>query len=271
MKQAPWKAKFNGHLIPIAKAASSNKIQNTHNMPYIVGEDFFKTKDALTERARLALSRTPNGQPAGEEDTEFLIALFQHHDEWDEKSSGGIRDISTQTTAHGTRCFILRKHDGTEIDISFPHAIRLIPTTRKQEILPQALRDFKSAARSAIKPQIDAFREQAFRQPQQCPLSGEKLSRSNAAVDHEPPITFDALIFKFCKENSVNPLEVRVGSEGGVVAVFEDQNLLKSWQSFHRNHANLRIVSNMENLKLPKTKVIWTELWSLRDTDLNPS
>lgn len=231
-------------------------------MPYAVAEEIFPTKGALTERARLALTRTPDGQPVGEADTEFLIALFQHHDEWAEKSAGGVREITTQTTIHGTRCFVLRKHDATEIDISFPHAIRLIPSARTVDILPQSLRDFRNAARSAVRSQIFAFRDEALLQPQSCPMTGEQLSRSNAAVDHVSPNTFDTLVFTFCTEHSINPLGVQVGSEGGVLAVFEDKGLLQLWRSFHQDRATLRLVSRIVNLKLPKPRVAWAELWS---------
>ena len=233
-----------------------------HTMPYTVAEEMFPSKGALTERARLALNRTPDRQPVNETDTEFLIALFQHHDEWAEKSAGGVREITTQTTIHGTRCFVLRKHDATEIDISFPHAIRLIPSVRTADIMPQSLRDFRSAARSAVRRQIFAFRDEALLLPQSCPVTGEQLSRSNAAVDHEPPNTFDTLVFAFCTEQHINPLKVQVGSEGGVLSVFEDQNLLQLWRSYHQDRATLRLVSRLGNLRLPKPRVNWAELWS---------
>lgn len=231
-------------------------------MPYTVADQVFPTKNALTERARRALASTHDGQPVSEAHAEFLIALFQHHDEWAEKSVGGVREITTQTTIHGTRCFVLRRHDGTDIDISFSHAIRLIPNARTSDLLPQRLRDFRNAARSAITSQIRAFRDEALLQPQSCPVTGENLNRNNAAVDHESPNTFDALVFRFCTEHGVNPLEVRVGSEGGVVAVFEDQDLLQRWISFHQARAKLRLVSIIGNLKLPKLIVTWAKLWS---------
>ena len=93
-------------------------------------------------------------------------------------------------------------------------------------------------------------------------MTGEKLSRSNAAVDHVSLNAFDILIFTFCTEHSINPLGVQVGSEGGVLAVFEDKDLLQLWRSFHQDRATLRLVSRIVNLKLPKPRVAWAELWS---------
>jgi hypothetical protein len=210
----------------------------------------------------LPLNRTPERQPVNETETEFLIALFQHHDEWAEKSAGGVREITTQTTIHGTRCFVLWKHDPTEIDISFPHAIRLIPGVRTADILPQSLRDFRSAARSAVSSQIFAFRDEALLLPKSCPVTGEQLSRCKAAIDHEPPNTFEPLVFALCTEHHINPLKVQVGSESGVLPVFEDQNPLQLWRSLHQDRATLHLVSRLENLRLPKPRVNWAKLWS---------
>lgn len=231
-------------------------------MPYAIADESFPTKKAITARAQIALSRTPDGQPTAEVDSEFLLALFQHHDEWAQKSAAGVSEITTQTTVHGTRCFVLRKHDGTAIDISFPHAIRLIPSLRSADILPQGLRDFRNAARTAISTQIFAFRDNALKQPQQCQVTGEPIIRSNAAVDHVTPRTFDELIFSYCHEHGINPLNVIIGSEGGVVAVFQDEVLLNQWQLFHQEHANLRLISRLGNLQLSKPRVTWSVLWT---------
>ena len=230
-------------------------------MLYNVAEELFATKGVLKERARVALARTPNGQPTTEVDAEFLLDLFQHHDEWAEKSAGGVREITTQTTIHGTRCFVLREHDNSEIDVSFPHAIRLIPNTRTTDLLPQGLSDFRSAARSAIRVQMFAFRDEALHQPNQCPVTGEQVIRSNAAVDHPSPRTFDELVFSFCNENGINPLNVAVGSERGVVAVLEGEIQLNCGQLFHQARASLRLISRLANLQLPKPKVNWSRLW----------
>ena len=44
-------------------------------MPYAGAEELFATNGALTDHARRALARMPNGQPTEEKDTEFLLAL----------------------------------------------------------------------------------------------------------------------------------------------------------------------------------------------------
>lgn len=231
-------------------------------MPYLIANESFPTKDGITARCRTILAATPDGQPIDEGAAPFLFELFQFHDEWPQKAAGGVVNISTQSTPHGTRCFVLVKLGGDSIDISFPHAIRQIPSSRSVTLLPQALRDFRNAARVAVKAQIYGLRDNALQQEQRCPFTGEVLSRLTCAVDHTPPKTFHQLLYDFCRSRSLNPLRVAVGSEGGTVAVLEDAELLAAWQAYHSENAHLRLLSKFGNLQLPKVTVRWSELWS---------
>ena len=229
---------------------------------YVIAEESFATKNLLTQRCQAILEATPNGSPVKEDSAQFLFSLFLFHDEWLEKAEGGVRDISTQVTGHGTRCFVLRKLNGDQIDISFPHAIRLIPNARTTSLLPQALRDFRSAARTAVRTQTFRFRDSQLTESLNCPITGELLSQTNCAVDHTPPNTFDKLLFDFCKMRRLNPLKITILSEGGTVAKFENETLSLDWQDFHRQHADLRLMSKIGNLQLPRVVINWSELWS---------
>jgi len=231
-------------------------------MPYVVSDEIFKTKGDLTGRCRQIIASTSDGQVVAEDQLPFLYDLFKYHDEWSLKSAGGVRDITVKTATQGTRCFFLRKHDGSEIDISFPYAIRLIPSSRTANLLPQALRDFRGAARNAINVQIYSFRDGQLGEALVCPITGEPLGRSNCAVDHAPPNTFDSILFEFCRTRPINPLEVKVGSENGTVAVIEDSTLLAAWQAYHQEKASLRLISRLGNLQLPKSAVDWSHLWT---------
>lgn len=231
-------------------------------MPYIISDESFSTKDSITARCREILAATPDGQFVEEAVAPFLFELFQYHDEWLQKAAGDVLGISTQTTPHGTRCFVLVKQADDRIEISFHHAIRLVQSSRSSTLLPQALRDFRSAARVAIKAQIYEFRDSTLVEGRRCPCTGEILNRSNCAVDRTPPKAFDQLLYDFCHSRSLNPLQVAVGSEGGTIAVFEDAELLASWQAYHRAHAELRLISKVGNLQLPKVALSWSELGS---------
>lgn len=108
-------------------------------MPYVLADESFRTKKHITDRCREILSATPDGSPVNDNTLPFLLDLFKHHDEWSQKAAGGVVGISTQTTSHGTRCFILMRNGEDTIDISFPHATRLTPSTRTADLIPQGL------------------------------------------------------------------------------------------------------------------------------------
>lgn len=231
-------------------------------MPYTIANILYRTKDEITSRCRRILAATPDGGTVDAESAGFLFDLFRHHDEWEQKSAGGIHHISTQTTPHGTRCFVLVKSAGDQIDISFPHAVKHIPNSRPVILLPQALQDFRKAARIVIQAQVFEFRDRSLQAGLRCPFTGEQLTRANCAVDHTPPETFDRLLFEFCRREKLNPLHVHVESPDGTVSVLADESVLVGWQAYHREHANLRLLSRTGNLQLRKLSVSWSELWA---------
>lgn len=231
-------------------------------MPYQINDEDFPTKDDIRNRCRDILAKTPDGMEVAEADADFLYGLFQYHDEWADKSGVGVAAITTQTTPHGTRCFALRRHCGTEIDVSFPHSIKLIPSTRGQNRQPQRLLDFRAGARTAINQQIRAFRDGALGAASLCPVTGEPVGRGNAAVDHVAPRTFDQLLYDFCLATHTNPLNVVVGSLNGVIATIDDALLCAAWEQYHLAHAQLRLISKTGNLKLPKPSIPWFELYT---------
>lgn len=232
-------------------------------MPYQIGDDTFASKEEILNRCRRTIAATPDGADVVEHELPFLFELLSSHDEWHDKSQGGVRSLTARTTTHGTRCFMLVKHDGSEVDISFPHAVRLLPTRRTGNLVPQRLRDFRGAARATIQPFVRQFRDCELALRPYCVISGEPLSRQNCAVDHSPPATFDQLLFDFCVAGRIDPLIVSVGSRDGTEAFFQDEPLAQDWYRYHEDRAALRLVSRLANLRLPRASVDWNELWEL--------
>lgn len=229
-------------------------------MSYIIAEEPYATKGAIAERCRAILNTTPDGSPVDETPAAFLFDLFRYHDEWEQKSLGGVCQISTQTTLHGTRCFVVVIRSGEKIDISFLHAIKLIPNGRSAALLPQRLLDFRNAARTVVQQQIYAFRDRALQSNPTCPYTGERLTRVNCAVDHTPPATFDRLLFDFCRSRVLNPLGVSIDSLEGTVPMIADQDILVDWKTYHESAAHLRLLSRIGNLQLTKMAAPWSDL-----------
>ncbi|MBI5263868.1 MAG: DUF3223 domain-containing protein [Bradyrhizobium sp.] len=231
---------------------------------YSIGGDAFTTKAGITERCRKIRDATPDGAlVAAAPDVAFLLDLFgTWHDEWDDKTAGGFVGFTTMTVrANGrvTRCFAIQSADDDQIDISFPHAIRRIETARTATLIPQALRDFRNAARIEVARQTMNYRATALSVGTPCSVTGLQLTASNCAVDHHGR-SFDELLFAFCQLRSINPLKVQVGSVQGVQARFVDRVLAQHWQSYHQQHAQLRLIEKTANLKIPKVRRSWDTL-----------
>lgn len=231
---------------------------------YTIGGEAFVSKDKIKVRCREIRDEVPDGDPvAGSAKVSFLLDLFSTwHDEWDEKSAGGFVGFTTMTVrANGkeTRCFAIRTADGDLIDISFTHAVRLIETARTVALVPQALRDCRNAARVEIARQTMNYRATELSAGTRCSVTGQQLTASNCAVDHQGQ-GFDELLFAFCRLRSINPLRVQVGSVNGVQARFVDRALAQDWRSYHQQHAQLRLVEKTANLRIPKARISWDTL-----------
>ena len=233
-------------------------------MSYRIAEEQLASKKAITSRCQGILGSTTDGGTVSNDDVEFLLALFMYHDEWDTKHGEGVIGVTCRQTPHGTRCFYLQRAEGSEVDISFRHASKQIPTQRSNDLLPQGLLDYRAAARTAIKEEVRAFRDKALFTDSACPISGTPLERNNSAVDHEPPATFDQLLYDFTSQRGLNPLAVEIASIGGTVATFADDALASQWAIHHKEHAQLRLISKIANAQLPKPKLAWQELCRLK-------
>jgi|GEM_PF-1308761 len=233
-----------------------NRICNT--MPYTIGSYEFTTKGEITKRCQDIRDRTPDGMKVTEEEFAFLISLFKHHDGWHEKAYPGVEAISTETTEHGTRGFVLMRLNETKsIHISYPHAIKLIPTGAK--LTPQKLIDYKAAARTAVQDQVREFRDFTLANDASCSINKTPLMRGNCDVHYLPPDTFERILFNFTSEHNIKPLDVAVDSCDSV-AKLHDEKLLNAWAAYHRQHAKLQLLSPDGRRHLPKSPTDWSSV-----------
>ena len=216
---------------------------------YQIAGQTYPSKQALTTRCQEIVRAVPDGESVPDDEQAFLLELLRHHTEWESKAAGGVARLTTQTTAHGTRCLVLVSNDGWQEDISYKHAIKhLTPDTGTR--LPQGLIDFRNGARQAIKPQIDAFRSGC----------ASPLPANETEVDHVYPQTFDYLLFQFCATKYINPVQVVVRELPGCIPYIEDNLVRTGWQAYHAEHCRLQLIAKSENAALPKTLSPWREL-----------
>ena len=148
-----------------------------------------------------------------------------------------------------TSGFHVRRTDGTETDFSYITAVE--GRSKSQSA------GFNDACRHAIAADTLAFKQRYFDDNSNderlapCECSGELIGFDEAHVDHASP-TFDQLVHKFREARGWTdniPAEVlTAASDAQTKTTFADDNVSKAFREFHASEAELRVISQSENL-----------------------
>lgn len=220
-------------------------MKRTRTPKYYFGGLGFNSKAAVTKYIQSEiLYAYEDRQPVSPGHFAFLLDLLKSHKRSSQKIGCGIAAIWSQPNPlyHNNRGFWLRRTDGTETDFSFYQC--LSPTTNAKDAL--------SALRSAIRPQIDEFRTEAFRATDRliCPVTGDTVMLGNHHVDHATP--FQKLVDAWLAEQqlTLEKIDVDPHGDGDIEDRITDPALAASWAAFHRAYARLRIVTREANLSI---------------------
>ena len=175
----------------------------------------------------------------------FMMDLLSHHPWKEQKIGNGIETIGVMVSPKwGTKCFCLKRIDGSVTDFSFKEC--LSPST--------LVVDFKKACRAVIDPCMRDYKYEYYNKHQKddktiiCPVLYIPVKKEDSEVDHKPPKTFNFLVKKFIDENEI---EIKKG-------IFEDHedldtvikfksDLSDKWHVFHDRNADLRVISIKAN------------------------
>jgi hypothetical protein len=177
---------------------------------------------------------------------------------WIHFADGQFRDLSykkcldnlqhKQTTAQGGWTGPSAPRTAAELDKANQEAQLFALILEKQQeqhawLLPQAWRD--QALRRAIIDQVVQYKIKAFNAsaPFKCPITGDVVSEIwDCHLDHyDPP--FSVLADQWLSQQGLAMVD-----DAGWMAAWNDQAQL-SWQQYHRDNANLRLVSKAGNFK----------------------
>ena len=132
---------------------------------------------------------------------------------------------------------------------------------QKKLLIESLPMDYQLAAKASIESHISEYQEKQFRKDTQCPVSGVFLTCKNSIVEYWPPWTFDHLLYRFTKQNEIDPCQAveRSRFEGSQMQLIAC--VAKPWREFHRNHARLILVSLCDSKKPPsRAEPVWTTL-----------
>lgn len=221
-------------------------------MFYQLGTHVFSSKDNIQKHAQAIMKSSRPEEPIQPPASQFLLDLLKRHPRSGKKIGIGVAAffvrINHQWGQYKNMCFWLRRTDGTETDFSYRECIW--PTDHKSE--------FIRACRSAIAPQIVAFRNRKrgeLGSVAVCPITGKEFDPMTAQIDHTHPDTFEAIIERFIEEFQIDipSVDIRSGHDGQLSDEFADEELKGRWTRFHALHAQLRMLPAKVNAQLGAT------------------
>lgn len=174
-----------------------------------------------------------------DEEIQFLLSVFEKHNEWESKLGAGIKSISIMRSQFGNRYFQLNRVDNTFTDISFTQSIKK----------PSKISDIKKACRHAIRLEVIKFRNDNVQFGNTvCTFSNEVLTKSNTHIDHFD-LTFDEMFKLWILDKDINLLYTKINEtkDNEFETYFIDESVKQDFTIFHNNNSKLRAVSKNAN------------------------
>jgi hypothetical protein len=211
--------------------------------PLDIGDLSFARKGDAAEHFRQILRRHDPGVPLSEPDATYVYWLLERHPEAAAKIGAGVKEFSTRKAMYNTRCFEVRRTDGTTTDFSVKPCL--------DGKAPSAFAETLRAMRTEVIEDIKQMKWEFFRAATRpdgkapCALSGRLLSLEEAMIDHAPPKTFKALAERFLEEDRIVPSEALLtpATDNQYTPHLADRDLAEKWREFYRANAAPRIVA----------------------------
>lgn len=212
-------------------------------LTYEIAGHTFETQKDLVAHVQAILRRYSAPARLEGDDAAVMGDLLLRHPRAEEKIGVGVAAIWIRRNLGGFgNGFFVERNDGTSVDFSYKQCIR--PQTNASKA--------KFAFRRAIDTQVIAVKRDTFGPYDvlTCPITGEPMSWDTAHVDHEPPLTFAALLAEYCELRGVDLdtlelFEPRSGI-GKILPIAIEQD----WAAWHEARAKLRVISAEANIKL---------------------
>lgn len=208
----------------------------------------FEKQGDATAFFKAMLNRYRPSERVSDEDSLDVSALLERHTEYGAKVGCGVSHFEVMMTEHGTPCFRIVRTDGSGTDFSYPHCITQRPPSRKLEV-SQAFR--RTVRFDLYKARDDFFASHGDTNGNvNCAVTGDRISRDDAHMDHRPPMTFEVIVTTFlCGRGlSLDSVPLTTGQDDQGSPEVTDHTLAKAFQSYHSSVARLDLVRNTINL-----------------------
>ncbi len=208
---------------------------------------FEKQSDATAFFREMLNSYRP-GDRVSDEHSLDVAGLLERHPEYATKVGCGVDHFEIEMTEHGTQCFRIVRVDGSGTDFSYPHCISGRAPSRKQEV--------SAAFRQVVKFGLYEARDAFFATHRDhegcvtCAVTGERLRRDQAHMDHRPPMTFEVIVTTFLASRglSLEDVPLTTGQDDQVSPAITDEAMCEAFREYHAKVARLDFVKITINL-----------------------
>lgn len=212
------------------------------SISYTVANEYFPTQRELVQRVSALLKSYHAPVQLSGADAALMHDLLLRHPSADVKVGCGVKAIWILRNRAFGNGFYIERIDGSFVDFSYKQCVR--PFTHATKA--------KFAFRRAIEEQVLEVKQAAFYVSDTliCPVSGDAITWETAHVDHEPPLTFAALLEAYCGERLLDLDTIDLIEPASGIGKHLPPALVHDWASWHRMYARLRVISAEANIKL---------------------
>jgi len=207
----------------------------------------FKSKGIAIKYFSDMLKKYNAGDILDYEDFKKVMEILEVHPSYEEKISGGVKNILILYDKYGHKGFNIEQDNGNILNFSFYRCIN--GALKKKEL-------FIQAARHSIMNDIITFKKTYFSENKDtenkviCPISKDLVGWYECHVDHEHP-KFHEIVSMFIEQKNIDLDKVEyeniVNGQGNT---FSDKRFESEFVDFHNDVAKLRILKAETNIKL---------------------
>lgn len=213
---------------------------------YMLGNLAFSSKEQIKRYVQSIFARYEDGQRLNSTDESFVLDLLEWHPSASQKMGCGIHYIKIHVPPpwYNSKGFQIVRFDGSTTDFSY--RVCLTPKLADQSV------KFLAACRSAIAPQIAAFKRESFGDSESiyCTVTHRFIRWDESHADHYPKPFID-LVDEYLAASQVDVKTVKFTEGDNVQACrFADVDLATHWAEWHRQHAQLRVICGKANTRL---------------------
>lgn len=209
-----------------------------------IGSKEFKNKKEALNYYKEILNSYKFGETLNDKDKQDIIDLLSIRPDFETKFCNGFKQIYVdKIPKYNSKAFFVLDNN-SELEV-FSY-IKCINGSKPP------LTKFSCTCRDIVQDDINNVKLQYFKDNSQkgkvkCQETGEQCKWEDLVIDHRQPNTFSVIVDRFIEVNHIDILIIEYINIFDGVYRFKDEELCQKFREYHKEKANLRIVTKSKN------------------------